>query len=369
LKENRIVSSSTIASPSDSKKTKRSRWFLKSVFWFIVICLLLEIGLRPFGYGHYVIYQPDQQLLWVPMPGEHKVTEINHEPETISSQGFRYKQTLSLDHPGIYRIFTFGDSVTMGWGVADDNIYSAQLEKMLNAQGCPNNPSEKFQVISAGVNAYPQSLTVERLKRVVSDGYKPDAMVLAFSFNTGFDELDDLQGKARADFLKKVQLKSWVRRSALYDFTIEGLMRSFVYYRLREKIMLGTWDTAKSAPNAPVDHYVKELQAAKDAADAHHSQLIFLLMGTIGEFQPTHPYQTAMWNFAQQNHIPIVNMMNVVKNYKNQDDVFEDHVHPTVLGHTLIAQQLEPVVHNLSSYAAACNPTAAAPAKAASAGE
>ena len=37
------------------------------------------------------------------MPGEHKVTEINHEPETISSQGFRYKQTLSLDHPGVFQ--------------------------------------------------------------------------------------------------------------------------------------------------------------------------------------------------------------------------------------------------------------------------
>jgi lysophospholipase L1-like esterase len=351
------VSSSTIASPAN-KKTKRSHWFLKGVLWFVVICVFLEIALRPFGYGHYVIYKPDQQLLWVPIPGDHKVTEVNHEPETISSQGFRYKQTLSLDHPGIYRIFTFGDSVTMGWGVADDKIYSAQLERMLNAQGCPN---EKFQVISAGVNAYPQSLTVERLKRVLDDGYKPDAMVLAFSFNTGFDELDDLQGKAREDFLKKVQLKSWVRRSALYNFTIEGLLRSWVYYRIRGRIMLGTWDTAASIPNAPADHYIKELQAAKDAADAHHAPLIFLLMGTIGEFQSTHPYQKAMWDFAQQNHIPIVNMMDVVKNYKNQDDVFEDHVHPTVLGHTLIAQQLDPVVRSLPSYAAACNPSTPPP--------
>ena len=341
-------STSTIGKPEAPRK--RSHKFGKAVLWFIGVCLFFEVALRPFGYGSYVIYRPDEQLLWVPIPGEHKVTEVNHEPETISQQGFRYKETLSLQHPGVYRIFTFGDSVTMGWGVSNDSTYSAQLEKLLNSQACSGT---KFQVISAGVNAYPQVLTVRRLQRVMEDGYRPDAVVLAFSFNTGFDQLADLQGAEKEQFLKKVEVKSIVRRSALYNFTVEGLLRNWVYYRLRGRIMLGTWDTAESLPNPPADHYIKELQAAKQAADEHHAQLIFLLMGTKGEFQATHSYQKAMAQFAKENNIPLVNMMDVVRN-QNQDAVFMDHVHPTVAGHALIAEQLASTVRGLGSYVTTC---------------
>jgi lysophospholipase L1-like esterase len=343
-----VSSTSTIGKPEAPRK--RSHKFGKAVLWFLGICLFFEVALRPFGYGSYVIYRPDEQLLWVPLPGAHKVTEVNHEPETISPQGFRYKETLTLQHPGVYRIFTFGDSVTMGWGVSNDSTYSAQLEKLLNSQACSGT---KFQVVSAGVNAYPQVLTVRRLQRVMEDGYRPDAVVLAFSFNTGFDQLADLQGAEKEQFLKKVELKSIVRRSALYNFTVEGLLRNWVYYRLRGRIMLGTWDTAESLPNPPADHYIKELQAAKQAADEHHAQLIFLLMGTKGEFQATHSYQKAMFQFAKENNIPLVNMMDVVRN-QNQDAVFMDHVHPTVAGHALIAEQLASTFRGLSSYATTC---------------
>src|SRR5260370_8907707 len=88
----------------------------KTALWLLAIFLLFEVGLRPFGYGSYVIYRPDQRFLWVPRAGSHKVTETNHQPITITEQGFRYPQFLGLAHPGVYRIFAFGDSATTGWG-------------------------------------------------------------------------------------------------------------------------------------------------------------------------------------------------------------------------------------------------------------
>lgn len=320
------------------------------LLWFVAICLVLEVGLRAFGYGSYVIYRPDERLLWVPMPGQHRVTEINHQPETINPQGFRYRETLTLDHKGIYRMFAFGDSVTMGWGVDDDSTYSAQLEKLLNSQACRGL---KFQVVSAGVNAYPQALAVERLKEVVAADYQPDAVILAFSFNTGFEPLAELEGAERQSFLRRVELKSVARRIALYNFLIEDLLRDLVYYRIREKLMLGTWDTAGSKPNLPASHYLKELEAAKEAADAHHVQMIMLLLGTKGEFYAAHPYQKAMLEFAQANNIPILNAMDVMKS-RNQDQMFMDPAHPTPAGQALIAQNLLPLVRGLSSYTAAC---------------
>ncbi len=111
----------------------------KAVLWLLAIFLLFEVGLRPFGYGSYVIYRPDQRLLWVPRAGSHKVTETNHQPITISEQGFRYRQLLALAHPGVYRIFAFGDSVTMGWGVGDDSTYSGPTASTPVSSACRNS--------------------------------------------------------------------------------------------------------------------------------------------------------------------------------------------------------------------------------------
>lgn len=329
------------------------RSFGKKLLGFLLVCLVLELGLRLFGFGSYVIYRPDERLLWVPMPGSHKVTEVNHRPETISPQGFRYQQVLSLQHPGIYRIFSFGDSTTMGWGVADGANYSGQLEKLLNSQGCSGT---MFQVVSAGVNAYPNALVEERMMKVVEDGYQPDAVIVAYSANTGFEGIPDLQGKARESFLMRVELKSIARRSAIYNFLIEYLLREYAYYRFRELLMLGTWDSARSSPDLPAAHFLGKLEKAKEVADGHHVQMILLLLGSKNESYPAHPYQQAMAEYARQNNIPLVNMIDVMRS-QNQDQVFMDHVHPTELGHVMIAQQLLPAVRGLSSYAAACGAT------------
>jgi lysophospholipase L1-like esterase len=322
----------------------------KAVLWLLAIVLLFEVGLRPFGYGSYVIYRPDQRLLWVPRAGSHKVTEVNHQPITISEQGFRYRQLLGAVHPGVYRIFAFGDSVTMGWGVDDDSTYSGALESLLNGRDCP---STKFQVISAGVNAYPNALVVERMKKVLEDNYHADAVVVAYSFNTGFERLPELQGAERQKFLRRVELKSIARRSAIYNFLIEDLLREFVYYRLRELLMQGSWNTAKERPDLDVSHFTRGLEEAKAAADARNVPLILLLLGSEEETAPEHPYQKAMVEFAQANHVPLVNMIDVMR-LQNRKTMFMDHVHPTALGHGLIAQQLATTVRGLNSYATVC---------------
>ncbi|MBZ5571442.1 MAG: hypothetical protein LAO09_06140 [Acidobacteriia bacterium] len=345
------MSSASIVELPTTRSGKPPRKWRRRLLWVLGICLFLEVGLRLFGYGSYVIYRPDERLLWVPIPGANKVTEINHEPENINAQGFRYKQVLALQHPGVYRIFTFGDSVTMGWAVSDDATYSAQLEKLLHTQGCSGT---KFQVISAGVNAYPNSLVAERLTKVLDDGYQPDAVVFAYSANTGFEGIPDLQGAQRQQFLRRVEYKSIARRSALYNFLIEGLLRQLVYYRLREVLMLGTWNTAKSSPDLPASHFVADLQRAKDAADARHVQLILLLVGSRNETYPAHPYQAAMLDFARANHLPLVNIIDLMKT-QDQNAVFEDHVHPSAKGHVMIAEQLLSTVRGLPSYAAACS--------------
>jgi lysophospholipase L1-like esterase len=317
--------------------------FLRFLLWFVVVVVALEIGLRPFGYGHYVIYRPDERLLWLPLPG-HGVTEAHHRPITISSDGFRYRVSLQPKKDDQVRIFALGDSVTMGWGVDDDSTYSADLERMLNAS-CAKH---QFQVVNAGVNAYPNSLVIERMKKVIED-FQPDMVVLDYSGNPRVEGLVDLQGAAREKFLDRVRLKSWMRRSAIYNFVVEDLLRYVVYYRLRRMLVAGSLDTTLSKQELDVDKFNERLNDALQYCQSHHVKMIMLVTGTHGEQTPEHPFQRAMLDFGHTHNVPVVNMMDVWKSM-DQDQIFQDHSHPSPMGHETIAKQLFTTIRGIGSY-------------------
>jgi lysophospholipase L1-like esterase len=321
----------------------------KALFWLFAFVLVCEVGLRFFGYGSYLVYRPDSRLFWVPRTG-HGVTEVNHLPITISEDGFRYREKLGPKPANEFRVFTLGDSVTMGWGVGDSQTYSAVLENKLNS-GCER---ERFRVVSAGVNAYPIGLAEERMKKVVEDGYVPNAVVLAYSFNIGrIEQVTELQGADRQSFLRRVRLKSYLRRSALYNFVIEELLRDLVYYRLRNMMMQGSWTTSKEHATVDVERYRAGLKSTLQFCAARHIPLVLLLLSSENQGPELHPYQKTMLEFAQAENVPVVDMHGIMRS-QDQKAMFMDHVHPTAAGHQLIGLQLSETLQGLSSYAAVC---------------
>jgi phospholipase/lecithinase/hemolysin len=78
-----------------------------------------------------------------------------------------------------------------------------------------------------------------------------------------------------------------------------------------------------------------------------------------------HPFQKAMLDFAVANHVPVVNMIEVLEQ-KPVADFYGDPVHPTALGHKIIADQLYNVIRGLPVYTAACQQSAVSVANSAS---
>jgi lysophospholipase L1-like esterase len=329
---------------------KKKTGFWRGLIWFVGLLLVLELGLRLFGYGNFVEYKPDARLLWVPEPGRDRRTPINKELISINDQSYRYPTHIEPKAPNQFRIFTFGDSVTMGWGVNDQSTYSAVLEQELNSSGCP---AKQFQVIDAGVNAYPNSLVRERLKSVLESDLQPDLFVLAYSFNTGMESMTKLQGAARQKILRGVALKSFLRHSALYDFLIEGVLRDLAYYRFRELMTQGTWNTQKSKPDDPVEEFTAGLQQAYSESFAHNVPLVLLDLGSNDQASDMHPYQQAIVDFSKANHVPIVNMIDAWRSV-DRGPLFMDHVHPTALGHSQIGNALTQVVRATPAVQSAC---------------
>lgn len=320
----------------------------------VMICgsllLFLEIGLRLFGYGSYIIYQPDQELLWLPTPGQRGRTVVGHQAISINREGFRYPTDLGKKDPEEFRIFTFGDSATMGWGVDDSSHFSAVLERLLSER----RTERRVRVVSAGVNAYPRTLCIRRFARLLAEGYQIDGAILAHSFNLSHEPLARLEGKEKQQFLRKVRLKSHVRRSAIYNLVIEDLLREAVYYRIRQRLVEGSWDLDSSGSDGDnsnaaggqgdgLNVYLAPLETMKTLGERHGVQLAFLLLGTQGQLDRLSDYQKTLLDFADRNGIPAVDIITQIKSM-DHEPLFMDHVHPSPAGHELIARELLPVI-------------------------
>jgi lysophospholipase L1-like esterase len=334
-----------------TEAVKKRVGFWRALGWFLVLVLALELVLRVFGYGNYTLYRPDERLLWVPLPGR-TVTIDNHLPITINHQGLRYASDLTFKQEGEFRVMAFGDSSTQGWGVDDNSHYSAVLEKLLNRDHCQE---KHFEVISGGVNAYPNALVGEKLKEVVLDPiFQPDIVIRAYSFNSNFERLPKLQGAARERFLRQVELKSIIRRSAIYNFLIEDLLRHFAYYKMRHLLMAGTLDAVGGMDNLDLNALRTSLQESLEISRAHHAELLLLVLASQGQTdKDLHPFQKVMLEFAQSHQVPVINMVDFQSTHPN-GNFYMDTVHPTAQGHEVIAQQLYLLIRGLPVYTEAC---------------
>ena len=108
---------------------------------------------------------------------------------STNSKGFRGTREFS-EHPeeGVIRIGTIGDSITFGFGVADDESYPAVLEQLLSEHG-------RYEVINAGVHSYDSSRGLRALRSRLLD-YHPHVVTICVGVNdsVSIPEHRELQG-------------------------------------------------------------------------------------------------------------------------------------------------------------------------------
>jgi lysophospholipase L1-like esterase len=108
---------------------------------------------------------------------------------TVNAQGFRSRTPTALPKPeGRFRIVTLGDSVAIGMGVADDETFSAQMERLLRQRF----PGRDLEVVNLGVPGYDTRQEVGLLRRHAAQ-LKPDLVLVGFYSN---DVPDVLEGDA-----------------------------------------------------------------------------------------------------------------------------------------------------------------------------
>lgn len=104
----------------------------------------------------------------------------------VNALGFRGPEVVVPKPSGRFRIVVIGDSLTLGWGVADDETYAARLERLLRDR----LPAHDLDVINLGVGGFNtrQAVTwLERNERRLA----PDLVLVGFYSNDVPDALED----------------------------------------------------------------------------------------------------------------------------------------------------------------------------------
>ena len=187
---------------------------------FVFCFVALEVVLRIAGYGRVEVYQPDPMLYWKNLPNQDSFTTVNRKRFVTNSKGTRGEEFSEEKPPNTIRIMTLGDSRTFGWGLGEDETWSAVLEKLLQERV---EPPTQVEVINAGVNSY-SFAQMNVYFREIGVKYDPDFVVLGdANLWTQFSENNSPEFVKT--FMRSVRLKNLLRRSAIYHYFLEIKMR------------------------------------------------------------------------------------------------------------------------------------------------
>jgi len=154
------------------------------VLYFLVSCvclLIVEVAIRIFSPQH-IVPRFVENAPWgirkvLPnVNAVHKTPEYSYRYRT-NSQGFRgTKEYENVPPENCFRIVVQGDSVTLGYGVKDNETYSYLLEEVLRKDGI------EAEVINMAISGFGTAEEIIQFHEVAKK-YRPDLVVLGFFRN------------------------------------------------------------------------------------------------------------------------------------------------------------------------------------------
>ncbi len=315
------------------------------LFSTIIVCTLLglvEIGLRLAGVKREVrpqillrridvditfpFMRPDRDLLWSLKPGFSGIFLGNRV--SINSLGLRGPEVELPKPAGRTRIVCFGDSVTFGYGVADDESYPAVLAAALRARGVDAD------VIDAGVTGY-TSHQVRGLVTRVLPRLEADVVTVAIGWNDASRRpVHDREYERR--LRQAMSFDSVLDHSALYSF----LKRVYVRWRIK------TLPDRNDTPRVPLEHYAENLTAIVTAVRATGARPAFVELPRRRDGRPNAPdvwtYPDAFEASAGRLGLPVLSagVLGRRDGDERTERYFVDKLHLSVEGSRLLGQTL-----------------------------
>ena len=288
---------------------------------------LMQGALEPTEGDAQAIYmRGSPYLLWELAPGER---DGPGGKVSINTDGFRDKDRGAKSGP---RVLALGDSSVYGFGVGDEDVFTARLEAAV--------PGSAF--INGGVPGYSSTQALNLLwgRGLALD---PD-LVLAMTLwsDNNFDTFVDADQIAT--------YAAW-RRSGIAS--VESLLEHSAIYRTLEYAMrkqapgrVGWMELKRQAPSGnrrvPIEQYARNLREFCTTQAARGAGVVFVMLPNRNDLTgrvadpPWAPYRQVMREVAKSCRSPVVDLPKAFAR-DGRPHLFLDEMHPSKLGHQLMA--------------------------------
>jgi lysophospholipase L1-like esterase len=306
-----------------------------------------------------IVYRYDPEIRYVLAANQHGW--IDDGFVTVNSNGFRGRETAIPKPPGRFRVVLVGDSVTFGWGVADDETFGARLEKLLHDQWS----GAEIDVVNLAVGGYDTRQEVTLLERNL-ERLEPDLVLVGFYSNDVPEGLQDdntwRDGGTRVLAKNPEPGQIMHLNPAPHSWWELQLRRSRAAYmagRLVHRVSSrGEWGTSGFSMELDVleGRDSAELTRAWSGVEAQFARLHALanhrfVAGVIalpcreqvmGQY-PNARYQTRIREIAERTGLLMVDPLPaLIASHQKPADLFiaYDRNHPSAAGHEIIARAL-----------------------------
>ena len=264
----------------------------------------------------------DPDLFWSPRPGFRG--EFMGRPVTINSLGLRGGEPRPR-REGARRIACFGDSITFGYGVGDEETYPYLLDRALGADG--------HEALNAGVTGY-TSHQVRRLVTRVAAAAPFDVALFCIGWNDGtWRPVDD---------------REYERRLASVN-AVEGVADRFYVYRAVKGLYLrslvrGVQEQRKTTPRVPLPQYRENLAAIVAACRGRHIRPVFVGLPhrrLAGDPPVDRLYPGAFETAARELDVPLLDPGDLGTSSDAENGAsFIDSLHLSPAGHERMAEAI-----------------------------
>jgi lysophospholipase L1-like esterase len=330
-------------SPKIKNFFKNGALFMGTLF----LCFLaLELALKLAGYGNVEIYEPDPLLYWRNAPNQNAWTTVERKRFRTNSKYTRGPEFSEVKPPNTLRIMTLGDSRTFGWGLADDETWSALLEKYLQEK---IGSSRKVEVINAGVNSW-SFAQMNIYFREIGVKYQPDFVLLGdANLWTQFSEKNSPEFVR--SFMRRVAIKNFLRRFATYHYILEIKLRdAYDKYRARFIPVDPKHDTLfkdqqQKDPASFFEHSIEEFCQTALTNKVQPVVLFFPIVPDLQDKSKSWAWQ-AKTKVCERMNVPLVDLTPVIAP-KGESIYLKDPVHFTVEGNIIIAKTVTDAIYKL----------------------
>ncbi|MDP2307185.1 MAG: SGNH/GDSL hydrolase family protein [Pseudomonadota bacterium] len=288
-----------------------------------------------------VLLSGDPWLLWSLRPGDHEEVGV---PVHVNTIGMRDRDRGEKRGP---RVLAVGDSSVYGFGVRDDEVFTAVLER--GAGGAGQGATEWVNAAVPGYSTF-QTLNLLDMRGLA---LAPDLLVVGnlWSDNNfdSFTDRDLLASYAGWQASPSHSLRMELESSGLFrwlDWTLRVAPQRARAHKVGWQV--GGDDPRTGTRRVDIGSYAANLEAMCARMYARGGGVVFLLLANREDVEPlSHdpawaPYRQVMrevaarWGAALAEAPPAFQASG-----RSADALFLDQMHPTPLGHRILASAVD----------------------------